>query len=427
MRLRSSWSAVVLVAAVASGCGERSRPLPPSARAPSVSLSNSLAFGCDFGVLSQLAGNYFSEAELTLVQGEISQMQSLGAFSTGAQDTGFTIMSRIAANVNAGNTDATDASSLTNGLLACMYNNPADLPAAFPEDFTVATDPAQHGAYGVRGGATDPDTAVLFSRPFTSPFSGTAPPPGTTWAGMLGGDPAPQRLLVYGRPGSSPDSYDWRVVPRSTVFSPGIIIGVCVDPFANATSLVHESNIGVLAFVNAQFMDLSTCSPTSAMRPVAGPLEFARGAVRWGVSLFAPSALFAKTLIDGLGGSTGGVHSEFGPERVDTVTLTFTVQPTDIDLGQIIAPPVVIQATHASTGSAVANVAISLTAGPNNGKPAHLLGTLTQVTNASGLATFPDLSETKPGAYILNASGTVGGRPAIVVLRTSSVRFHVRP
>lgn len=427
MRLRFDWSAVALVAAVASGCGEHSQPLRPASSVPAPSLSNVSAPVCDFGSLNTLATSYFSGSELTLVLGQLQHMQFFGAFTTGAQNSGFTIMSHIASNVNAGNTDAADASSLTNGLLACMYNNPADLPATFPEDFTTATNPALHGAYGVRGGPTDPDTAVLFTRPFTSPFSGTAPPPGTTWVGMLGGDPAPQRLLVYGQPASSPDSYDWRVVPRSTVFSPGIIIGVCVDPFANATSLVHESSVGLLTFVNAQFMDLSTCSPTSAMRPVPAPLEFARGAARWGMDLFAPSLLSARTFIDGLGGSTGGVHSEFGPERADTVTLIFTGQPSNVHVGQIISPPVTVLAVHASTHSPVANVTVTLTAVTNNGVPAVLHGTLTQVTGPDGVATFSDLSETKPGGYRLIASGSVGGRPAILVPHAVSVKFNVHP
>lgn len=425
MRFRLGTLTLALVA-VAAGCAEHGRQIAPGPRTPDAVLS---VGGCDFGSLEYFAGNYFSAHEAPVVQGLISQMAQAGPTTSAGQDFGFDVMSHVAANVSSGNGDASDAGNLTNGLLGCMYTDTADLPATFPEDFSVATDPSLHGAYAVRGGANDPDTAVVFSRPFTSPFSGVAPPLGTTWVGMLGGDPAPQRLFIYGKPGSQPQSYDWRVVPRRTAFSPGVIIGVCLDPFAYATSLVKEENVGLLAFVNAQFMDLSTCSPTSAARSMSGPLQFARGALKWGASLFAPSALLAAnpTFIDGLGGSTGGVHSEFGSERVDTVTLTFTVQPTDVHVGQTITPPVVVQATHASTGEGVANVAITLAAGPDNGKPAHLLGTLTQVTDASGNATFPDLSETKPGGYLLSASGTVGGRPAIVVLRTTSGRFHVRP
>lgn len=103
------------------------------------------------------------------------------------------------------------------------------------------------------------------------------------------------------------------------------------------------------------------------------------------------------------------------------------MQPSDVQVNQIITPPVVVQATHATTGSTVANVAITFTAVNNNGVPAVLQGTLTQTTNSSGLATFANLSETKTGGYVLIASGSVGGRPAIFVPQATSARFNVRP
>jgi len=395
--------------------------------------ATSSGLSCDFKSLSQLATHYFGSGEAKIVKNILSAMQTAGAFTTTAQDSGFSVMTHIAANITAGNTDVADASSLTNGLLACMYNNAADLPATFPENFSVATDPAQHGAYAVRGGTADTNF-VVFSRPLTSPFSGIGPDsvnPAAPWAGMLSGNAAPRRILVYGMPGSFPQTFDWRVVPRSTTFSPPAVVAVCLDPDAsgNQTSLLHEQNVGLLPFVHALWLNLATCSPTSASLSLGGPLQFALGAARWGASLLAPATLSATnaTIVDGLGGTTGGIHSEFGVEPVDTLTLTFVVQPSDVQVNQIISPPVVVQATHATTGSTVANVAITLSALNNNGTPAVLNGTLTQVTDFSGRATFADLSETKTGGYLLVASGSVGGRPAILVQQTTSARFNVRP
>lgn len=408
------------------GCGENGQVPVPGPNMQAVAPVSS-GVTCDFKGMSQTANRYFSGTEAKVVRTIITAMQTAGAFTTAAQNDGFDIMVHIAANITAGNTDATDASTLTNQLLACMYNNPADLPATFPEDFTTPANPALHGAYAVRGGPTDPDTAVVFSRPFTSSFTGIAPPVGSTWPGILGGNPAPHRILVYGLPGSSSTTYDWRVVPRSTTFSPAAIVGVCVDPFAETTDLLHEQNIGLLPFINALFMDLSSCSPV-ASAPTNSAAEFAHRAIRKGFDLFGPAPLSASPLfIDGLGGTTGSIHSEFGSEKVDTVTLTFFVQPTDVQVNQIITPPVVVQATHASTGSTVSNVSITMSSFNNNGTPAFLGGTLTQVTNSQGLATFADLFETKTGGYLLQASGTVGGRPAIFVLQATSTRFNVRP
>ncbi len=425
MRLRTS--VVALATLALAGCEERNTPIPPGPSIQAAVASSGLT--CSFQSLNQLTNHYFSSAEAKVVRGIISAMQSAGAFTTAARDSGFSVMSHIAANVSADNTDSTDASGLTNGLLACMYNNAADLPATFPENFLTATDPAAHGAYAVRGAAADTDL-VVFSR---GRFSGVGPSASDSlapWSPMLASDSAPNRILVYGMPGSSSQTFDWRVVPRSTTFSPPVVVSVCADTGgANVTSLLHEQNVGLLPFINAQWMNLATCSPTSASLPVTGPLQLAAGAVHWGVSLFAPATAMGAdtTVVDGLSGTTSGIHSEFGLEAVDTLTLTFVVQPSDVQVNQIITPPVVVQATHATTGAPVANVAVTLSAVNNNGTPAVLNGTLTQVTDYTGRATFADLSETKAGGYALVATGVVGGRPAIVVPADTSARFNVHP
>jgi hypothetical protein len=429
MRIGMTMSLSALIAVVAA-CQEQQAPLRPGPEMRVVAPSGTT---CDFKSVSQLATHYFPGPEAKIVRNIISAMQSAGAYTTPAQDSGFSVMAHIASNVTAGNTDVSDASSLTNGLLACMYSDTAALPATFPEDFTVATNPGLHGAYAVRGGPADADS-VVFNRPFGSPFSGVGPDSvsaAAPWAPMLSGDPAPRRILVYGMPGSTSLTYDWRVVPRNTVFSPPAVVAVCLDPDVSGseTSLLHEEHVGLLPFVHAQWLYLTTCSPTSAARTAAGPLELARGAVHWGMQLFSPAALSATDapIVDGLGGTTGGIRSEFGAQAADTVSLAFVVQPSDALVNQIITPPVVVRATNASTGATVANVAITLTAVNNNGTPAQLIGDTTEVTDASGVATFTDLSETKTGGYVLVASGTVGGRPAIFVLQATSARFNVRP
>jgi hypothetical protein len=290
------------------------------------------------------------------------------------------------------------------------------------------------GAYAVRGGAADTDS-VVFSRPLTMPFSGIGPDsvnPAAPWAPMLNdSNPAPRRILVYGMPGSSSKTFDWRVAPRSAVFSPPAVVAVCVNPDTNvnATKLLHQQNVGNLPFVHALWLNLATCSPTSVVaRSVAGPLQFALGAVHWGINLLAPSPLSATnaTIVDGLGGTTGGLHSEFGPEQVDTVVLAFVVQPKDVQVNQT-HDTVVVRATNQVTGATVANVTVVLTAVNNNGQPAGLEGDTTQVTDYSGLATFTDWSEMKTGGYVLIATGSVGGRSAIFVVQSTSTRFNVRP
>jgi hypothetical protein len=381
---------------------------------------------CDFRSLNQTANRYFGSAEAKIVRGLISQMQDAGAGTTTARDRGFDVMTHIASNVNAGNTDVADAAGLTNGLLVCMFTDAADLPATFPEDFTTATNPALHGGYAVRGGATDPLSAPVLSRPLTAPFSGMAPSGLNTWPGVLSGNPPPARLLVYGMPGSQPQTYEWRVVPRSAVFSLPVVVGLCIDANVSTTSLVNEEHVGLLPFVDAAFLNPATCSPFATQ---SWSMQVASRLARWGIDVLGPRTLAASGLLNpgGLGGSTGGIGSEFGPQVVNTVTLTFVVQPSDVAVNQTITPPVVVQATAFGTSTPVPNVIISLAAVDNNGVPAVLQGTLTGTTDSTGTVTFSDLSETKTGGYRLTASGSVIGRPGIAVPAVSSERFNVRP
>jgi hypothetical protein len=91
-------------------------------------------------------------------------------------------------------------------------------------------------------------------------------------------------------------------------------------------------------------------------------------------------------------------------------------------------PPVQVLVTAAGSTSPIPNTSVTIAAFNNNGTPAVLSGTLTQTTDANGIATFPDLVQSKPGGYLLAVvSGSVGGRPSIIVVGASSVRFNVSP
>lgn len=78
----------------------------------------------------------------------------------------------------------------------------------------------------------------------------------------------------------------------------------------------------------------------------------------------------------------------------------FQQQPTDAVAGVTLAPPVTVVATN-STGSPVTNTAIILSLLSGS---APLNGTINQVTDASGVATFPDLNLTSAGAKQLRAT-----------------------
>jgi hypothetical protein len=418
-------SSLLTVAAILgmAACGE---PQNVSPSAPSFAASAPVStLSCNFTTLSRLTTHYFGGQEAKAVKAILDAMQTAGPTSATGRNLGFDVMVHISQNIKAGNTDAADAASLTNNLLVCMYTDPADLPLTFPEDFSVATDPAQHGGYEVRGGTADLTDPVL-SRPLSAPFSGIAPTGVNTWPDVLGGNTAPARILAYGKPGPDPLTYDWKIVPRSTVFSPPVMVGVCVDPNVATTSLIVEEHKGLLPFVDVPFLVPGSCSSVATTQ--SWPTQFARRLEKWGANVFLPRSLSAAVMNPGgLGGSTGGIGSIFGPTQVATVTLTFTVQPTDVTVNQIITPAVVVQATVPGTSTPIPNVQITLSSRNNNGTPAQLLGTLTGITDASGTVTFSDLSQTKTGGYLLVATGAVIGRPAIQVPEFLSDRYNVRP
>lgn len=417
----------VLAVAFIAACGEAKSPVTPTTTARAIAAPLAARGGngggatCNFTSLNKSVTRYFSGTEAKAVKTLVTAMQTAGIGTAGAQGSGFDALVHVASNVTAGNADVTDGGAVVNGLLACMYTNAADLPLVFPEDFSVALDPAQHGAFEIRGGANDA-TGPALSRPVAAPFSGVNPMSGT-WATMLAGNPAPARLLLYGRPGSTSTSYDWKVVPRSATFAgAGAMVGVCVDATTHSTDLLHEENVGLLPFQDVAFLDPASCSPIAA---VPAPSLLRRLASTVG-SFFVPQPLYGNP--GGLGGSTSGIHSEFGPQVVDSASPTFVVQPSNVQAGAVMTPPVQILITAAGSTSPIPSTSVTIAAFNNNGTPAVLSGTLTQTTDANGIATFPDLVQSKPGGYLFTVvAGAVGGRPSIVVTSTSSNRFNVSP
>ena len=117
--------------------------------------------------------------------------------------------------------------------------------------------------------------------------------------------------------------------------------------------------------------------------------------------------------------ATGGLFGELMfPDSSSSLTtnvtcanpaagVDFVTQPTNSTVTQDITPPVTVQLVD-SGGNPVATSGVSVTlALGNNSGSGTLSGTLTEPTNASGVATFSDLSINQPGfGYTLTASST---------------------
>jgi hypothetical protein len=449
-------STVALVAA----CGEQDRnqtqqdvPVAPSfsAHAP----PNSFSTKCSFTTASQLAGSYFTNNDtVKVVRTLITSMKTAGAGTTVAANIGFDVLAHVSVNI-AVDPDFTSGSSFVNEIIKCMFTDPNAWPASYtapvpgPEDFSIALDATQNGAFGVRGGPSDPDT-VVYAR--LDSYSGVWFPTGSSWSAILAGNAVP-RVLLYGRPSTAQPGidpitfYNWRVVARNTTFSPAVIVGVCIDAttnmFGDQKAVVRkqdQAGVSFLPFVDADFLvpGTSCIDHTATLRQdFMGSL--AQGIFNLGTSFLGPKPLSATRMMNpgGLAGATGGIHTDYGPDEVDSVFLSFVTQPHDAKVcsaavgfgcsgNQTISPVKVLARWK---GFPVGGVRITVLPVNNNGTPAEMRGDSTLVTGEDGTVTYTNLGLTKPGGYALltNAELVEQRSTQIVIPHVTSTKFNVRP
>ena len=459
MQTRMSLAALSILALVVA-CGDpqdRSSTQTDAPVAPSFASNappNSFSTKCSFTTASQLAGGYFTNNDTAkVVRTLISSMKTAGAGTTAAANTGFDVLAHVSANI-AVDPDFTTGSSFVNEIIKCMFTNASAWPASYtaptpgPEDFSIALDATRNGAFGVRGGLSDPAGAIVAR---LDAYSGVGPPTGSSWSGILAGNTI-ARVLLYGRPstaqpGVNPNTfYNWRAVARNTTFNPSVIVGVCIDPDTNAfgdTKAVvrkqDQAGISFLPFADATFLIPGvSCTVHVAMQQgFMGNL--AQGIFNLGTSFFAPKPLSAMGMMHpgGLAGATGGIHTDYGPDFVDSVFLSFVTQPHDAKVCNVPAgsgcsgnqtiSPVKVLATW--KGFPVGGVRITVVPVNNNGTPAEMRGDSTLVTGEDGTVTYTDLGLTKTGGYALltNAELVEQRSTEIVIPHVTSTKFNVRP
>src|SRR5262249_16231423 len=109
------------------------------------------------------------------------------------------------------------------------------------------------------------------------------------------------------------------------------------------------------------------------------------------------------TLVASFDGLPDVTSAAFGEGTVAR-QLAFVQQPISGTVGTVLSPPGTVQVTDSfgNPKSGTFTITIAIGANPGGGV---LGGTLTQTTNSSGLATFSDLTISKPGTgYTLVAS-----------------------
>lgn len=450
--------AVAALAAVACGDQQDRQAQSEAPLAPVFAAHGTTTFStkCSFTTASQLGGSYFTNNDTTkLVRSLISSMKSAGAGTTTARDLGFDVLVHVSTNV-AVNPDEVTGSAFVNEIIKCMFSDPSEWPATYsaatpgPEDFTVALDASQNGAFGVRGGITD-DPGALYAR--LDKYSAVAPPSGDSWSDVLSGNPLPKRVLFYGRPslaqvGVDPNTfYNWKVVARNTTFTPAVLVGLCVNKdlndFGNDKAVVRRQDtdaISFLPFADGYFLNPGVDCTVHSLADVLSPFgRLAAGFVGIGTTLFGARPLHASGLLNpgGLAGSTGGIHTDYGPDFVDSVFLSFVQQPHDAKVCTVAAgsgctgnqtiSPVKILATW--RGFPVGGVRIAVVPVNNNGTPAEMRGDSTLVTGEDGTVTYTNLGLTKPGGYALltNAELVEQRSTEIVIPHVTSIKFNIRP
>lgn len=462
MRFHVAGIGVAVAALVAVACGDQQDRLPAQSDAPlapafAAQGGSTFSTKCSFTTASQLAGSYFTNNDTTkLIRSLIGDMKTAGAGTATARNLGYDVFVHVSTNV-AANPDKVTGSAFVNEIIKCMFTDANAWPPSFtapvpgPEDFTVALDATQNGAFEVRGGTADSPDPV---RARLDSYSAVAPPLGSSWADVLSSNPIPNRVLFYGKPsiaqvGVDPNTfYNWRVVARNTVFNPAVLVGVCVDAntndFGNDKAVVRrqeQSSISFLPFADAYFLAPGVnCTTHVVMGALSGQLgQMAVGVLKFGADLFGPAPLHATNLMNpgGLAGSTGGIHTDYGPDFVDSVFLSFVQQPHDAKVCSVPAgsgcsgnqtiSPVKVLATW--RGFPVGGVRVTVVPVNNNGTPAEMRGDSTLVTGEDGTVTYTNLGLTKTGGYALltNAELVEQRSASIVIPHVTSTKFNIRP
>lgn len=370
-------------------------PLTPTQAQFSVSPS-----ACSFPTMRANAAAYLADPRAV---NELITAMSRAVGQSNINAAGFDILTALAAAADAGAPTVkgtpTDGSNLANSVLGCMdvagYSGPVDFTGAFGT-----------GIFEVRDGSSNtPVTSHLLDNGAPAfgaePSTGNWPLAGQTlfYASLL-------NLPTFGNETAAGDNFELSTLPSGLTFSPEIKVGVCTLTDPNGRILhLHASDPGVIL---PPASALSFCPATSSSTSANGSL-FASAASRLG-SWIAPAAANAATsafAVRGGGTTLVGGLSKIGPVSY-TSTMQWVVKPgnTSRSANPQFTPVVTVRNGSAG-GNNLQGATITLIVSTNNGS--FTITGNTAVTNAAGIATFPNLKISKPGGYTMTAVSELGG------------------
>jgi hypothetical protein len=381
-------------------------------RTPQASLPTEALYGkggstssCSFSNASRDAKAYLIAQKGALYDAlDVMQEAYRTGGAAGATAPGMNVLALLgtAANNGANQVKGTPAQGnlFANDVIACMAGFP-------PTDFTEALGAT--GLFAVRDGTVGYAVVAHHFGTDGKPTTGAplygAEPTGATW-------PLAQKTLFYGHvlttttiADETPAGtvFELTTWPANLTFVPEIRTGVCT--VGDATARILHAHAGDPAVILPPAGLPSFCTnppPLWASRSGFGSV------MDLAASWFTPRPLYAAmpAFDDGGGGLVSGL-SEIGPV-IYTSVVSYTVAPqnTTVSANPQFTPTVAVLDTT-SNGNPLKGVTITLNVVGNNGS-FNITGNVA-VTDASGVATFPNLHIDKAGGYTVTAVSEVGG------------------
>jgi hypothetical protein len=394
---------------------------------------------CDFNGLNSLITSYFPSSRQSPILSLKQSMASAGANTTVARDKGFLIMDSIgylSRDVSV-SVSASAGAQLTIGLINCMFNaSKITYPDTALKVFTKALTQAEGGAYYVRGGTGHSENVVLGTEyvPLSEPnnLSGIDTTTASWHASVHDSLTSNEnRALIYGyRTASSPLEYEWATVPSGpwVYFNPAVAVSVCdADATPDASAMIHETNIGVLAYFNTDVCS-TTPQPLASTVLGGGPRAFAARLARTVGELVMPQPLHATALGNyGSGGTASTFKSKFSRKNVESLVLAFvTGRPlSNIPVNTEVDVWVTVSAPDANNVRLpVLGTCVYLTGTNNNGTPTDITGPHdNRCTDATYSGTAP-AAVTEPystTASVAKLKATVTKTGGLILVGTANV------
>jgi hypothetical protein len=361
-----------------AACSERQAP--ESVAGPSLAGNPTDPAACDPNSLNSLLAAYFPGNSGSAAKTAKDAMIAATVGSNERLNQGFVVLQEIGNLSREQAVDTVAGSNLAQGTIKCMYNTTTFTPS-FPSDpiynFAPALAADHGGAFYTRGGGTGDEApvhgaaGVITGTPDI--LSGVNPLTGT-WATVLAGSPAGKALIYGYQVTSNPFVYEWATIPPATQFAGSAVVALC-DGSNASTAMVHESNIGVLAYQSASPICDATYS--LVMKETGwGPRALAARLAHVVIDALQPQPLQAVALKSGTGGTATTFKSKLSKQPVSTqgVTLTGLQVPPALIKGTSPGFTFPVKYQVSASGKALFGTCVFMLGANNNGAPTALTG-----------------------------------------------------